>query len=343
MTQSPFHDGERQVQSQAGVREIMERKGSVVIRNAMLEQHRNFFALLPYFVVSTADQKGQPWASMLFGQPGFVSSLDPTRLSIKAWPGSNDPVVLGLRDGASIGGLGIELPTRRRNRVNGTIGACLPDRGFELGVTQSFGNCPKYIQARRPQLHLAAVAREVFQLSERLDEASVELIVRADTFFIASRAANLSGDASQGLDVSHRGGLPGFVRILSDREIAFPDYKGNLFYNTLGNIAADQRVGLLFVDFKRGTLLHVAGRARIDWNVAAALALEGVERQVFVIIDQVVWRDHACPLTFEFVDYSPYLRRPVATSKSESGSHPDTGANRGADRAAGTTTCPRLS
>src|ERR1700724_817597 len=73
---SPFHAGEQKIQSLAGVRDRMERKGHAVIRDYMPEQHRSFFAALPFMVVGLADQNGHPWATTVSGPLGFMSSAD---------------------------------------------------------------------------------------------------------------------------------------------------------------------------------------------------------------------------------------------------------------------------
>src|SRR5258708_22334611 len=148
---SPFHAGEQEIQSLAGVRERVELRGRAVIRDYMPEQHRAFFALLPFMVVGLADQNGLRWATTLSGPPGFMNSPDERLLTIKAWPDPGDPLHSCIRDGAAVGGLGIELSTRRRNRVNGRIENCVVGEGFSIRVQQSFGNCPKYIQARNEQ------------------------------------------------------------------------------------------------------------------------------------------------------------------------------------------------
>ncbi len=129
----------------------MENRGRAVIRDYMPEQHRAFFAALPFMVVGMADQNGHPWPTTLSGHPGFVNSTEPNLLSIKAWLDADDPLYSCLRDGAPVGGLGIELSTRRRNRINGRIERCVVGEGFSIRVQQSFGNCPKYIQARNEQ------------------------------------------------------------------------------------------------------------------------------------------------------------------------------------------------
>ncbi len=140
---SPFHPGEQQVQERLGVRERMEAAGRHVLRNAMPQQHRDFFAHLPFLVLGTVDDDGQPWASIAAGAPGFLSTPDERTLRVAAPP----PLGAFLRDGGDIGALGIDFATRRRNRANGLVRAPGP-AGFDIAVIQSFGNCPKYIQAR---------------------------------------------------------------------------------------------------------------------------------------------------------------------------------------------------
>jgi predicted pyridoxine 5'-phosphate oxidase superfamily flavin-nucleotide-binding protein len=151
MTPPTFHEGERAVQARVGaaVRERMEQIGPRVIRDFMPDQHREFFEQLPFVVAGTVDDAGQPWASVLAQPPGFIHSPDAHRLLLRAQPLQGDPLQGTLADGASIGLLGIEPHTRRRNRMNGIVRG-LNASGFAVEVSQSFGNCPKYIQAREP-------------------------------------------------------------------------------------------------------------------------------------------------------------------------------------------------
>jgi len=305
---SPFHAGEQAIQSVAGVRDRIELKGRAVIRNYMPEQHRAFFAALPFMVVALADQNGHPWATTLSGPPGFMNPAEENLLAIKAWLDPDDPLYSCIRDGAPVGGLGIELSTRRRNRVNGRIESCIIGEGFAIRVQQSFGNCPKYIQARNERLRVCSRPAPEYRMASHLADNEVSFIAEADTFFIASRSAQLDQEeASQGLDVSHRGGRPGFVRVVSPNELCFPDYSGNLLFNTLGNLEVDARAGLLFVDFQSGRMLHIIGRARISWDVPETMRSNGVERLIFFDIEHVVNRDHAFPHSFDFVSYSPHL------------------------------------
>jgi predicted pyridoxine 5'-phosphate oxidase superfamily flavin-nucleotide-binding protein len=136
--------------------------------------------------------------------------------------------------------------------------------------------------------------------SDALTEPQQRAIERADTLFIASVHADAGADAS------HRGGQPGFVRVLNERRLLIPDYAGNNMFQTLGNIAADPRVGLLFVDFDTGTTLQMTGRAKILWEPEA---LKGAVRTVAVEIDEIVEIEGQGPLGWRFVGYSPFNPR----------------------------------
>ena len=128
-------------------------------------------------------------------------------------------------------------------------------------------------------------------------------IERADTFFIASV------HAGTGADASHRGGQPGFVRVLDDRTLRIPDYSGNNMFQTLGNITADPRVGLLFVDFETGTTLQLTGRATILWDRKEFDQLKGAERALRVEIEQAVEIEGKGSLGWRFLEYSPFNPR----------------------------------
>ncbi|MEX5612780.1 FAD-binding oxidoreductase, partial [Pseudomonas protegens] len=71
---SPWHAGERQLQARAGVAERMEAFGTKVIRQAMPDQHRQFYGQLPFILVGAVDAQGNPWASILEGPPGFAQA-----------------------------------------------------------------------------------------------------------------------------------------------------------------------------------------------------------------------------------------------------------------------------
>lgn len=226
---------------------------------ATTDQHREFFALLPYLVAATLDAQGRPVVSLLTGAPGFAHSPDPRTLRIETPPG-------GLGPGDPIALLGLQAHTGRRNRMNGRVAGVSAQR-FDVSVGQSFGNCPKYIHPREA-LHVAGpVAAVRTESMEVLDEAALRLVRAADAFFIgtAHPLARTSREPSQGLDVSHRGGPAGFVRV-EGHTLLVPDYPGNTFFNTFGNLLLEPRCGLLFIDFTTGERLSVVARAEVLWE-----------------------------------------------------------------------------
>ena len=301
-----FHTGEQALQARVGVQAQMAQIGPRVMRDHMPEQHREFFGLLPFVVAGSVDGQGQPWASVLAGAPGFMHSPDPTHLHIRAQPLPHDPLQHTLHEGAAIGLLGMQPHTRRRNRLNGT--AHLQDDGLLVKVGQSFGNCPKYIQARESAWAPAAPAGQVVYQGPGLHDAARELIQAADTFFIATAHPDAAAarDPRHGVDVSHRGGAPGFVKVEAQR-LTVPDFVGNQFFNTLGNIAVHPLAGLLFVDFERGDRLYLAARASVVWDGAELAAFAGAQRLLRLDITQVVHVQGGLPLRWGPAERSPHL------------------------------------
>lgn len=259
-----WHRGELAVQSRAGVKEKMASLGPRVIRDYMPGQHREFFKRLPMIVLGAEDTTGDLWATALFGKPGFVQSPTDRTLTIEPRLPSQDPLVSSLHPGARVGLLGIQLESRRRNRANGTVAQQEGGR-ITLSVEQSFGNCPKYIRRRYPVPNegYGDFVRESFTT---LNGPVAQLIRAADTFFIASAFNDGEPGANRGVDVSHRGGEPGFIGIDDQHRLLVPDYVGNNFFNTIGNLAVDPRAGLLFLDFQRGHAVHLTVRAEVVWR-----------------------------------------------------------------------------
>ena len=282
---SPFHAGERDVQERMGVGDI-EDWARKVVRDHLPDDHRAFHTALPFLVVAARDAQARPWATLLTGADGFVTSPDPRSLVIDAKPVRGDALDDAFIAGADIGILGIELATRRRNRVNGRIAESTAN-GIVFGVEQSFDNCPQYIRERAWRRVDGAAAGKPLRRT-RLTSSQRDWIGGADTFFIASGYRTEGESAAYGMDASHRGGDRGFVRVISETRIEFPDYAGNNHFNTIGNLALDPRAGFLFVDFETGSLLQLTGRATIDWDSEAVARIPGARRLVAFDIDEIV-------------------------------------------------------
>ncbi len=306
---TPFHAAEIAVQQRAGVADEADRSGRRGIRRYMPDQHRQFFAEQPFMVFGGVDASGQPWATLRVGQPGFVSSPDARTLRIAGGALPGDPLAGSWRKGALLGGLGLQPQTRRRNRINGVVSAVDGD-ALSLDVLQSFGNCAKYIQGRTPEFvaGFSAEPPAEVEYATELSDADRAMLSRADTFFIAS--ANLASRAklARGADVSHRGGMPGFVRVDNANTLTTPDFSGNRFFNTLGNLVHDPRAGLLFVDFESGDLLYIAARAEIIWEGRQLAAFPLAERLVRFHIAEVRRSRAVLPFRWSAVDYAPQFR-----------------------------------
>lgn len=309
-----YHEGERAMQARTGALERLTAIGPRVVRDHMPDQHRELFEKLPTLVVGSLDAAGQPWASLLAGPPGFVQTPDERHLRVNARPEAEDPLAAALALGAPLGLLGLEAHTRRRNRMNGRV---VDDsaEGFTVRVDQSFGNCPQYIQAREPEW-VPHAPLPVQRQGARLIEPARALLARADTVFIASaapRAGSGSDEPSQGVDVSHRGGLPGFVRVADDggpeaaSTLTIPDYRGNFFFNTLGNLLARPQAGLLCVDPDSGDVLQLAAEASIVWDGPELAATPGAERLLRLRVVSHLWRPRALPLRWSAPEFAPQL------------------------------------
>jgi hypothetical protein len=285
----PFHVGELRAQALAG-----GGASGGAIRDFMPEQHRDFFATLPFLLLATADNEGAPVAGIVSGPAGFVSSPDERSLHLHPACVVQGPAGSLLRSGQPVGLLGIEFHTRRRNRANGLI-AAVDSEGLRVAVRQSFGNCPKYIQSRELHHVPATAAPIVPSVSfSGLDAEARKRISAADTFFVATSSGAID-DPHHGVDISHRGGPQGFIDIHGNT-LTIPDFRGNRYFNTLGNMLLEPRAALLFIDFCSGDLLHLQGRTEILWSTDDRAGSPDAERR-WRFHTERGWRQHgALPL-----------------------------------------------
>ncbi|EWH11668.1 oxidoreductase, FAD-binding protein [Catenovulum agarivorans DS-2] len=298
---SAFHAGEQKLHQQLGISRKMEKIGNQYIRNFMPEQHQSFYQQLPFIWLGFVDKHKQPWATALFNtQDQLVTIKNDKELAITFDSQLQDNKFQPSNAFSDIALLGIEPWTRRRNRLSVSI-SHWTNTAIELKVKQSFGNCPKYIQARQMN---ARINRSVgFTQSTRIEQLNAQqtgLIEQADTFYIAS--------FYQGADISHRGGLAGFVKVEGNR-ILFPDYSGNQFFNTLGNIQQNGLAGLTFIEHNNGHMLQLTGQAKIITKHPLLAHFKGALRFVQFDISHGYWTEHAWPYTFVEGEQSPHLNQ----------------------------------
>lgn len=284
LQEDSFHPGEQSLQQQMGSRERLARVGAQRIQPTLDEARQAFFSALPWLLLGGVDGAGQPWASVLGGAPGFIRAATDS-LEIHARLAPDDPLAPCLTPGAPVGLLGLIPAERRRNRVNGQIQPTADGEGYRVAVTQSFGNCPKYIHPRHPAPWPAAPAPGPMRQGAGLLPEVADLLARSDTLFIASTTPATLAHPARGVDVSHRGGAPGFVSQDGPR-LWLPDYPGNQYFNTLGNLHLHPRAGLLLVDFTSGAL---------GWLACVCTQLQPGTGLALTVVHSA-WRTHGLAL-----------------------------------------------
>lgn len=139
---------------------------------------------------------------------------------------------------------------------------------------------------------------------EQLSEAEQAFIASRDMFFLSTI------DADGRPTVSYKGGDPGVVRVVHPGEIAFPCYDGNGMFYSMGNLATNGKVGLLFIDFETPHRLRVQGDARIDAESPLLAHYAQAQFMVHVALE-AIWVN--CPRYIhrhQRVATSPYVPRP---------------------------------
>lgn len=302
--QEPFHEGELAVQERLGLR-TEAKQNSGVIADSIIKGAFRFIEQQRMAVIGSIDPDENVWASVLVGQEGFMQAATERLVTFelsKIIENKHDPFWRNIESHPQVGMLLIELATRRRLRINGRIRRS-DDQQLELEVLESYPNCPKYIQRR--EITEAATANRVAKPrvleGEILGDPQRAIVNRADTLFVASV------HAQRGVDASHRGGKPGFVRIVDDRTLQVPDYTGNCMFNTLGNFVTHPGAGLAFVDFESGITLQLTGHAEILWDEQDANNETGGTKRFWEFrIDRWLLIENGHELDWSFQDYSPY-------------------------------------
>ena len=292
-----FHEGELAVQERVGVVKQASRVGTS-IHPSIPPAAREFLEHQPYVFAGSIDENGRIWASLLLGETGFMSVLNDQTIKIEA-PSTDDFIFEHLKANEKIGLLAIEFETRRRMRANGR--ARLAEDSIIVQTDEVFSNCPKYIQARfwEKDERLQSKISDSKRFTQITTE-QIEFIDRADTFIIAS------AHPTRGADVSHRGGNPGFVKVSAEKKIVFPDYSGNMMFQTLGNLQSNPHCGLLFYNFSDGRILQLTGRAKIVWDEERIKQFAGAERLVEFEISEARESVLKTNLNWYFIDSSPF-------------------------------------
>jgi ferredoxin-NADP reductase/predicted pyridoxine 5'-phosphate oxidase superfamily flavin-nucleotide-binding protein len=296
----------------------------------------------PLLALGTLDAQNRPWTTLWGGEPGFSEPLGGGVVGTRAIvDGSNDPVVEALVGGSPKGeavqgnqkmvsGLTIDLVTRKRVKIFGRMvagalgdveaegaggaehadGPAIKQDQIQLAtkIEQSMGNCPKYLN--QYEIQPSPVRSKLIAKGSSLSPDAKDLISKADMFFLSSSTA-------EDMDTNHRGGPPGFVRILSDTEIVYPEYSGNRLYQTLGNLQLNPKVGIVFPDYGTGNVVYLTGTAEILVREEAAALLPGSNLALKIRIDEV--RSVESGLPFRGVKKTPSPYNPLVRTLASEG------------------------
>ncbi|KAF2196595.1 hypothetical protein GQ43DRAFT_484820 [Delitschia confertaspora ATCC 74209] len=280
----------------------------------------------PLMAVGALDADSRPWTSLWGGKPGFSRPLGGGIVGTRTVvDGVHDPVVQALVDGSEKGAvvegkgkmvsaLAIDLINRKRMKVFGRMvagslgevemegsGKVQDQLQLVTKIEQSLGNCPKYLNQYVVQS--APIDSRLLSTSANLSPEGVALVAKADMFF-------LSSSTTSDMDTNHRGGAPGFVRLLSNgisgAQLVYPEYSGNRLYQTLGNLQVNPKVGITFPDFVTGDVLYLTGTAEILVAKDAAALLPGSNLTLKITVQEARFVRDGLPFRGERKDLSPY-------------------------------------
>lgn len=312
MTNKLYHEGELAIQDRAQ-KSHHAISSSTIIRESIPEGALSFIQQQVMVVIGSTDDRGQVWASTLFGFPGFIRATDNRTLIIDIKQNvfvEGDPLQTNLKVNAPLGLLVIETASRRRLRISGRISTLSPTE-INICVERAYPNCPKYIQRR--DLSPVKGINNKFTNSTlntsngvQLNDSLQKLIATSDTFFVAS------AHPIQGIDASHRGGHAGFVCIVNSTKLRIPDFSGNNMFNTLGNFKSYPHAGLIFIDYTTGHILQLSGIPKILWDYDDPRNESGGTKRYWEF-EITQWRASHIPQHFtclyrsEYLDSSPDL------------------------------------
>lgn len=338
---NPFHSGELHVQKLAGTSGVASELGQFLgqtldpvsniatwfsnLNIAWLASITPCDAAQTIFDKSPDDHRPRIWVSAVFGPHGFIFPRDPENLIITLPPSVHtrqDILYSNISVGnAPVAFLAIDFEARRRYRANGTVQLSEPsDANITIHIAEAFPNCPKYIQKRIISTNSLVNHRNdpgeatfSMHLSLTLSLHDVQLIKNADTFFLGTY------NAGTGVDINHRGGQPGFVRVLNDSRIMWPDYRGNGMFQSFGNLHVNNRAGITFLDFDTGLLLQLTGRARIEWEKFSEENLEAAALRVVYFDIDAVRRSEGPVTPYRWQLLQPSMYNPEIPDSSQAG------------------------
>ena len=251
---SLYHEGEKYIQSLMDVGDKAESL-SAMIQNEIPSDASDFLKSLRFGVIALSIDNQEVYTTLVYSDSCFITEerKDKIRISLKYH--DYIPEEFFEVEDVNIGFIGLDFEKAMRVRINGF--AKVERKNISLRVQEIYANCPRYIHKRVLQPKLKDLGESSIVRDTKMSAECMEVIKKADTFFLAS------SHTVKGVDVSHKGGKAGFVTPLSSSRLIFEDVPGNNMFNSLGNIHTNPFVSLLFTDFEKGDSYHLQGKAEI--------------------------------------------------------------------------------
>lgn len=329
---SEFHEGERAMHQMLKVpRQDNPTSPGLPMRYGMRVTQSSLVAL------GTMDNLNRPWTTVWGGDRGFARPVAENVLAFNsAVDTRHDPVFRALWDGADpqddavvrpgdgegkeMAGLAIDLETRDRVKLMGKMVAGAAVNGgkevqMAMVVTGSLGNCPKYLNKKDVVLH--EMKPELVSDSLLLPQGALDLIDKADMLF-------LSSSNGETMDTNHRGGSPGFIRVVKNTatglELVYPEFSGNRLYQTLGNFKVNPKIGLAIPDFNTADVLYLTGSASVLVGAEASSLLARSNLAIKITVTEARFVKSGLPFRGDAGEFSPY-NPPIRHLLSEHDAH----------------------
>jgi ferredoxin-NADP reductase len=307
----PFNAGELHVQGKAGrsadgafMGMLIRAGGGAVPAHKRKLVNEQKVAFCATFEPNT----GFPWASFSYDEERFILETDGSQQMTARLGKFTDPQLLSniAHDSAPVAFIAMSYTDRLRFRCQGQVQQLLlQEKVAKVDMTETFPNCKAYIP--RVSVEPKASAGLVRSRSTALSAAQQAAVNTAFTFFVASGAPHDDGGPFR-VDMSHRGGKPGFLRALSSSTVTWPDYPGNGSFMTIGNLSIYPKACLLLPFLEGGKALQLLGTVQVEWRQDGQQCYDAAERQCTMRVEKVV-ETSGVSLDYKLLDCSSFNPR----------------------------------
>lgn len=249
-----FHEGEQYIQDLMGVYDKTN-NNSPMRRANIPAVASNFLESLNFSVLVLSTNNKDIFSTVVYGVESFIEVRNDMKISIKLNKHSHIPAKFFDEELLNIGFIGLDFELKMRMRINGK--AKIENNSINISIDEIYANCPKYIIKRVLLGELKEVGSQNIGIEKVLSNSFLNVIKDSDTFFLGTF------HEKDGLDISHKAGDKGFVKVVSSTQVEFDDKTGNNYYNSLGNIHTNPYVSMLFIDFKSNNTYHISGKATV--------------------------------------------------------------------------------